>query len=422
MIALLVAAGAAQLVPAHVDVALLLENRAALQGVRAFLASAGRHAPALAPEPLGRALAAAVGVDLLDGRDLGAEERDPLDPTAARRRPWGLADGPRAVMRLGRSVGLSAPLEDPADARAALDAWVSQAGRVRIESARGAQIRIAGRGRRTRAGAVLRADRVVVASGELARLLVTTLLRQSKPLEVPVSGPAVLYLRGWSTLIGVAAVLAGNPQGLSADGVALAKRPLLSGPPAAEGGCAAALFCARAGLGAGGKELLAAGAREWIGLALRGGERDGLDKAAQQIIAALPGPVLFRLEALHLDSSDPLWIPSFTAAAPQRGQEPRELRFEAVWPLCLRVDARAASLSDVCDRVQTVEPGEGDAQATLDSAALAASLRRATPLELGAYAARLLFAPLLDASGPITLRARPEGAGARIELRWPLPR
>ena len=433
---------AARVVPAGVDAALLLDGASALAGFRAFLTTAGRLAPLVQPSEVGGYLRAGVGVDLL---------------AASEAQGWGLAEGgPRAVVAQGRTVGASLPLTSPDATRKALEEWLAEAGKPRPAQVGGVSLRVAGGGRRVRAGAVARVagtSRLVLASGAEAPKLVAALAgvgrtrrALSKKADVAAEiraaqGPVVLYAAGETPLRAAVLSLSGTPDALSADGVLLALpgQALLAGPPAAAAACEGPhLFCARAGLGTGGKAAIATLLRQWSVQALPRAEAQKLWALLAPLTQSMTGPFALRLAGLdlkELGAVSPPWTVPFTAAFLQSGfRVPGgALSLRGERSFCARSDAFSASLGDDCQAAPpplSPAPGETDSVASVDVPGMARTLQHASPLmalrgslPAGAYTAHLLFGRLLDASGPITARARPlarPAGAARLELRWAL--
>jgi hypothetical protein len=190
----------------------------------------------------------------------------------------------------------------------------------------------------------------------------------------PGQGPVWLYARlaepFRSTLLSIDA----SAQGLTARGTVAANDAVLAGsaPAPCEG---APMGCLRAGLGPAGRAALA--------IALRAVGRDAPQTDAQRVAIALEG----------IDA--------------------RLLTNENSWRAALR-------FSTAFDG----PPAPGPALAgQLDLTAVDVALARLSPLDAlrgsvaaGAYAAHLLYGPLLRHAGPLTLT----GDGDRIELRLPL--
>ena len=244
---------------------MLLDGAQGAAGLRAFLDGVAQRAPALAPGPR---IAALVGPDLLG---------QPLS--------WGLASaGPRAVVFLSGSAGLTAPVRDARAARSALQSWLAEYGTahaVRAPPMRG--LLVAGEGRRIRAGMVATVaggPRLLTASGPQAAALVAALARTGArtgagaPLVADpalaaglaqLTGPAALVVRGADPLRAAALSLDGSSRGLVARGLVLAPAPLLAGTaPGASACTGASLLCIRAGLGPAGREALALAARAYL--------------------------------------------------------------------------------------------------------------------------------------------------------------
>jgi hypothetical protein len=238
LIALLIAAAA--LAPAQADFALVLDGARASAGLRAFLAEAGRHAPSLAPESVGRSLHASIGVDLLHEQPA-----------------WGLSKkGARAMVFISHAAGLSAPLADAKAARRALYAWLQSPDRAG---------KIAG-------------GRLLTASGRNAKALLAMLERR-KPMR-PGRGPVWLYARLAEPFRSALLSIDASAQGLTARGNVAADGDVLAGgaPAPCEG---APMGCLRAGLGPAGRAALA--------VALRAFGRDAPPAEAQRVAIALEG-------------------------------------------------------------------------------------------------------------------------------------
>lgn len=455
------AAAAARIAPGAADAALLLGGADSLAGFRAFLETAGKHAPSLDPRDLGRMIESRLGVDLLSAAA-------PTAQAGGDRLPWGIGDGPRAAVLLGRTLGLTAPLAKGAEAAAkkALSAWLNEAGKPR----RAGRSIAAGKGRSMRAGLIAPVQggpRLLIATGAEADRLVELFAlvgRGKRPLSrrpelkaalAQLNGPAALFVRGEGPVRAALLSLHGTTTELSADGLVLAQGgALLAGPPLSAAACGEGpLLCARAGLGRSGKALLSLVARQWADLALTGPRRDLFAKAIAAAIGALTGPAALRIETLDVERlgalSDPLWAAPFTAIGLQQGfnlgrdlpaslpagmsRDGDGLTVEAARTLCLKADARRLSLSDLCpgrDLPTSPAADAEDAAAFLDLPLLGRELARASPLtalrgplSAAAYTARLLLADLLAASEPITARARPapsDAKAAQVEIAWRL--
>ena len=439
---------AARLVPAGADAALLLDSADALSGPRAFLEAAGKLAPMIGPGEVSRLLERSVAVDVLAAQPA----RSGLKPS-----------GPRALALWGRALGASFPVANAAQARAALDQWLAEVGPPKATP----PLKVAGSGKRTRAGAVVRvagADRLVVASGHEAQRLAAGLAsvgRKRRALSAnadiarelkKAAGPAVLYLRGEAPVRAAVLSLTGASDHLAAEGIVLplSDKPLLAGPPPDATACdRAPLICARAGLGAGGKELVAIVAEQWARLSLPKAKASLVARLAARMGESLTGPVALRVPQPDLDSvsADPLWALGFTLAGLQRGfnlealsplprgavSNAKGVTIDAPRTICLRADADRISLGDTCDEpapALATASGREDSVAALDTPGLARTLSHSSalsafrgPLHAAAYTARLLFGKLLAGSDPLTARAWPapgKPAAARVELRWPL--
>ena len=434
--AVLAAAGArsaASIVPARVDAALLLDGAQAAPGLRPFLDGVAQRAPALSPASY---LAAAVGPDLVG------------DPVS-----WGLARaGPRAVVMTSGAFALTAPVRDAKAARAALDAWLRQAGPVRSRSIAGRTAFWSGDGRRVRIGLVASVGgsvRLVTASGADAAALAGALAQigGKNAAFPPLSGddafrealaqltaPAALVLRGSNPLRGAALRLAGSADGLVATGLVLAPGPLVSdGAPDASACADATLFCLRAALGPAGRDALALAARAYLSAALPAQEREAFSGVAARS-AAVAEQLVVRSDGadarLLTDSATP-WPALRLWAASSPSLDGANADSEGARPSCIRSDATRTWFAVPC--LETVpadlaaKQGEPGVDATLNLAAIDAVLQKLTPLDVihggmaaGLYAGRLTAGGLLRRSGPVHLRGAAHPAGAQVELRWPL--
>jgi hypothetical protein len=428
------ARSAAAFVPATANAAVLLDGAQGAAGLRAFLDAAAQRAPALAPGPR---VAALVGPDLLG------------QPAS-----WGLASaGPRALVLLNGSAGLTAPARDTRAARSALQAWLAEYGTP--HSVRGAPARgllAAGEGRRIRAGVVASVgggQRLLTASGPQAAALVAALARTGArngagpPLSTDrslaaglaqLTGPAALVVRGADPLRAAALSLDGSASGLVARGLVLAPAPLLAGTaPGASACTGASLLCIRAGLGPAGREALALAARAYLDALLGPGAREAPDRLAQRA-AAVTEQVVVRSDGadarLLSGGREALWALRLQAVTAPPGPEGAA---DADGPrsFCVRAGGAAAWFGTPCPSTAPADPRAGGEtsplEAQLDLGAADAALQKLTPLDAirgglaaGLYAGRLTFGGLLRGSGPVTVTGRPHPAGAEVELRWPL--
>ena len=357
--ALLLAVSGAALVPADAEGALVLQSAA---GLRAMLDTAGRRASALSPGSIGALLRDKVGVDLL------AEQRE-----------WSLAPrGPRALVFLHDSVGLSAPVTNAKAARAALEAWLGPARPTRPKPLKGP---LAAGNRAGMIAPVGGSQRLLTASGRHAAALVSALAHPApftsdKALLSHAAGPAWLYLKSNGPLRAALFALEASAAGLTARGLVVPVRePILAGraPGPCEGPPAG---CLRAGLGPSGRGLLAI----FLG----------------ELQKPLPAgdSVVVRFDGIDLE----------------------QLAGDRSLPRALRISASAA------------EPQPGPPlSGWLDLAAIDAALSRLSPLDAlrgslaaGAYATHLLYGPLLRNSGPLSVTGAAARSGAEVELRLPL--
>jgi hypothetical protein len=350
------------LVPAAAEGALLLDGAGGIAGIRALLETAGRRAASFSPDAIGRTLQNLVGVDLL------AEQPE-----------WSLAPrGARALVAMQNSVGLSAPVAKVKAARRALAAWLGP--EVRPTRPKPFKGPLAAGNRAGMIAPVAGSQRLLVASGKHAAALVSALAHPSafsrdKALLAKAAGPAWLYLKGRPPLRAAIFALDASATGLIARGlVTPVHDPILAGTaPAPCDGAPAG--CLRAGFGPSGRGLL------------------------ELLLAPLQTP---------LPAGD-------TLVVSLDGIDVQKLGDERSLPRALRLSAKAA------------DPQPGPALAgTLDLAAIDDALAHLTPLDAihgslaaGAYAAHLLYGPLLHNLGPLTLSGAPAGTGAEIELRLP---
>jgi hypothetical protein len=427
------ARSAASVVPARIDAALLLDGAQAAPGLRPFLDGVAQRAPALSPASY---LAAAVGPDLVG------------DPAS-----WGLArTGPRAVVMANGAFALTAPVRDSKAARAALDAWLRQAGPVRSRSVAGHTAFWSGDGRRVRIGfvaSVAGSVRLVTASGADAAALAGALAQigAKNAAAPPLSGdrvfrdalaqltaPAALVLRGSGPLRGAALRLAGSADGLVATGLVLAPGPLvLSNAPDASACADGALFCLRASLGPAGREALALAARTYLSAVLAAQEMEAFSRVAARG-AAVAEQLVVRSDGadarLLTDSATP-WPALQLWAASSPSLDGANADAEGARPSCIRSDPTRTWFAMPC--LETVpadlvpKQAEPALDATLNLAAIDAVLHKLTPLDVvhggmaaALYAGRLTAGGLLRRSGPVRLRGTAHPAGAQVELRWPL--
>jgi hypothetical protein len=478
------APGAAELVPADCAAALLLDDGAALDGLRAFLAAAAEGAPSLRPALLGQDLARQLGVDPLTDQSPGG--RSPSGGSPGGQSPGGRSPGggllapagARALVAVERGLGLSAPVADAPAAQQAVSRWLEQVGPVRApKGARVPGLRTAGSERGERAAALfeLRGEaRLVTASGPRAAQLVERLFRaargakgsaplaEGRPLlaalaQVP--GPARLWVRGQRPVQGVllqldAAATELHLRGLllGLEGAAEAPAALLNGAgPAAEACAGTPLVCLRAAPGPLLRSLAPPALRGLLTELLRGPERADADQLLQALAAAARGGALLRIEAFEpralgrspafeLASLD-LWAASGSAGdqalqaalAALPAAEPEGARVPGL-PACAGQREKTLWLALPCRRVEPppLEGGPTELFLRLDAQALARSLAGVTPLDAlhgqagsALFGLKLLWGGLLARSGPVELRAAPpEGAAVPgallVDLRWPL--
>jgi hypothetical protein len=454
------ASAAAALVPESASAALLLDGAAGTAGLGEFLAAAAAFAPVLQPEAVGADLARSASLNLLSE---GAGSAAGVAPAGA-----------RALVVASGAVGLSAPVRDPATARRALNAWLSQAGTVR--PARHSQPKgplAAGDGAQLRAGMIANVagrQRWIAASGRGANLLVAALARVGARRRgaphlarapavaaalAATRGPAVLWLRGSGPVLGAVLSLEASARGLAATGLLLPSggEALLAGAAPEQPCQKRALLCARASLGPAAAQLLSRAVRELLVRTVAPLDRAPLDRLLQKAIGSASGPAALTVDALDVaalaGSHGGLEAISFLARAsapdltlglPSPAPAalvaiPGGVGLQGAWPLCLRAEAGTALFGAPCPTVAPVRLSPGSdpdllLSARVDTAALAAALGKLSPLDAlrsqaaaGAWATYLLWGRLFAHSGPIALEGRPApgrpGAIA-LELRWPL--
>ena len=361
LVALLLAAAAsgASLVPADAEGALILKSAA---GLRAMLDTAGRRAGALSPEAIGGMLRDRVGVDLL------AEDRQ-----------WSLSPrGPRALVFTRDSIGLSAPVTNGKVALAALSAWLGPARPTRPKPLKGP---LAAGDRAGMIAPVGGSQRLLTASGRHAAALVSAMAHPSpfsrdKALLAHARGSAWLYLKGNGPLRAAVFALDATAAGLAARGLVVpVSEPILAGgaPEPCEG---APTGCLRAGLGPTGRGL-------------------------------------FSLLLGHLEKS----LPAGDSVVVRLDRiDVQQLFGDRSLPRALRISVAAA------------DPQPGPAlSGQLDLAGIDAALSKLSPLDAmrgsmaaGAYAAHLLYGPLLRNAGPLTVTGVAAKSGAELELHLPL--
>lgn len=359
LLALLLAASGASLVPADAEGALVLQGAA---GLRAMLDTAGHRAAGLSPDAVGEMLRDRVGVDLF-----------------AEQRQWSLArHGPRALVFMRGSVGLSAPVTNAKAARAALAAWLGPSRPTRPKPLKGP---LAAGDRAGMIAPVGGSQRLLTASGRHAAALVSALAHPSpfsrdKALLAHATGPAWLYLKGEGPLRAALFAIDASAAGLTARGLVVpVQDPILAG--GAPGPCdEAPTGCLRAGLGPSGRGLLSQVLGEF-----------------QQSLPA-GDSVVVRLDGIDV----------------------QQLGGDRSLTRALRISAAAAD----------AQPGPALA-GLLDLAGLDAALSKLSPLDAlrgsmaaGAYAAHLLYGPLLRNAGPLTVTGAAAKSGAELELHLPL--
>ena len=295
---------------------------------------------------------------------VGATLRDRLGVDLLAESPaWGLAQrGARTVAFSSQAMGLSAPVRDAGAAKTMLASWLAQGPR--------------------RAGRVV-GSRLLTASGEEA---VALLKSMSRPVPLPrdlaarAKGPVWLWARTAEPLRGMMLSIEASGTGVVGRGGVAASGALLSGR--APAGCASGIACLRAAPGPAGRRVLA--------LAL-----EKLEATAQPELATA-ARVEERVDAIDVRE------------LAQSRSITRALRIAAVF------DAPEAAATALDARV--------------DLAAIDAALGTINPLDAlrggvvaGAYAAHLLYGPLLRNAGPLTVTGNPQrGGAAEIEVRLPL--
>jgi hypothetical protein len=293
---------------------------------------------------------------------VGATLRDRVGVDLLAESPaWGLAQrGARTVAFSRQAMGLSAPVRDAGAAKKMLASWLAQGQR--------------------RTGRLV-GSRLLTASGEEAAALLKSM---SRPVPLPrdlaarAKGPVWIWARTAEPLRGMMLSIEASGTGIVGRGVVAASGALLSGR--APAGCASGMACLRAAPGPAGRRVLA--------LAL-----EKLEATAQPELATA-ARVEERVDAVDVREL----ARSLT----------RALRIAAVF------DAPEAAASALDARV--------------DLGAIDAALGTINPLEAlrggvvaGAYAAHLLYGPLLRNAGPLTVTGNPQqGGAAEIEVRLPL--
>ena len=293
---------------------------------------------------------------------VGATLRDRVGVDLLAESPaWGLAQrGARTVAFSRQATGLSAPVRDAGAAKRMLASWLAQGQR--------------------RAGRLV-GSRLLTASGEEAAALLKSM---SRPVPLPrdlaarAKGPVWIWARTAEPLRGMMLSIEASGTGIVGRGVVAASGALLSGR--APAGCASGMACLRAAPGPAGRRVLA--------LAL-----EKLEATAQPELATA-ARVEERVDAVDVREL----ARSLT----------RALRIAAVF------DAPEAAASALDARV--------------DLGAIDAALGTINPLEAlrggvvaGAYAAHILYGPLLRNAGPLTVTGNPQqGGAAEIEVRLPL--
>jgi hypothetical protein len=274
---------------------------------------------------------------------------------------WGLAQrGARTVAFSRQAMGLSAPVRDAGAAKKMLASWLAQGQR--------------------RTGRLV-GSRLLTASGEEAAALLKSM---SRPVPLPrdlaarAKGPVWIWARTAEPLRGMMLSIEASGTGIVGRGVVAASGALLSGR--APAGCASGMACLR----------------------------------------AAPGPAGRRVLALALEKLEATIQPELATAA--RVEE----RVDAVDVRELaRSLTRALRIAAVFD---APEAAASALDARVDLGAIDAALGTINPLEAlrggvvaGAYAAHLLYGPLLRNAGPLTVTGNPQqGGAAEIEVRLPL--
>lgn len=284
-----------------------------------------------------------------------------------------------------RGIAMVAPME-AAKARAALLAW-----------------------KRPRHLGMVVKGKLYTASGRDAKALLKAL---QHPKPVAAQGPVGLWFALAPPLETATFTLQASANGLTANGIATASKPILQGPSPAP--CApAAIGCFVGGLGPAGHELLERLLRFGGDLTPRAeppqGTRvasrlDGLNVTALTDRNSLPDALLF---ALAFDA--PGW------PADTQCQTPRDLDVIGN-PRCTPPSSLAGDA-----------PG---AQVSLDLSQVAVALSRLTALDAlkgegaaAAYGIALIYGELLRHVGPLTMSAVPaqnDAAAAELELHLPL--
>jgi hypothetical protein len=351
-------------------------------------------------------------------------------------------------------VALTAPVRDANAARSSLEAWLREVGPVHaVRSSAGRTALASGDGRRARMGMVAPvrgALRLLTASGAQAAAALAAIGQigaktgatstlsgdaAMRPGLVRLTGPAALVVGTRDPLRGAALALDGSPQGLVANGLVLARAPLLAGKAPGATACAGAtLLCIRARLERGGRELLAAAARSYLSALFEDAKnREAADRfvqraarSAEQLVVRSDGADVRFLSGRR----SPFWALRVGAvSAPGPGEA--SVDAQSPRPSCIRSTEAVAWFATPCTQNVPADPRAPDGDAALDAqldlGAADRALQDLTPLDAlqggtaGAlFAARLSISGLLRHSGPLSVRGNPHPLGAEVELRWPL--
>lgn len=374
----------------------MLDGARGASGLRALLDTAGAHTGTASPRSVGALLRDSVGVDLL-----------------AEQPAWGLAqNGPRALVLAPGARGLSAPVANLKAARRMLAAWLAERGPARPTRPKPLKGPLVAGDRAGMIAPVAGAQRLLVATGPHAAALVLTLAHPSPmsrdaALLARARGPSWLWLAGEDPVRAAVLRIDADARGLRASGLVTSTAPLLDG--AAPVACAGApVGCLRAGLAPAGRALLSRVLRQMLG------QQAGLTQATRA--------------AVRLDEVDPRRLDD-------AGSLPKALRFAAAFdePAGAQPCPAPAGVLLVsrpgCHPAPALDRAAGGPALSLDLdvARIAAALQKLSPLDAltgelaaGAYAANLLYGPLLRSAGPLAVEGAPSPAGTELTLRLPL--
>jgi hypothetical protein len=275
---------------------------------------------------------------------------------------WGLAPrGARLLVFARDGMGLIAPVREATAAKKAVAAWLAQ--------------------KQRRAGRIA-GGRLLTASGSNPAAVLAAMSRLAPipaALAARARGPVWLWMRMAAPLRALVLSTEAGAGGIVGRGLVTAEAPLLAGP--APPGCEGGVACVRAGLAPAGRRVIAL-ALEQLGFA--------------------PQPELssaIRVEE-RLEAGDP-------GSLSDGRSLPRATRLVGVFDV-------APSPGNALEIVVALATAERELAALTPLDALRGSLAA------GAYAAHLLYGPLLHNAGPLTITGNPRADGADLELRLPL--